>query len=108
MQVLKAAGHYVVPEGEPNLYREHMRAPDLSVGTYCIPVGGKDGQQPHTEDEIYVVVRGHATLATDDEEVPVGPGSVVYLAAHVEHWFVDVTEDLTVVVVFAPAERSRS
>ncbi|MET0187403.1 MAG: hypothetical protein ABW212_00290, partial [Pseudonocardia sediminis] len=58
VQILRAAGHFAVPEGEPNQYREHLRAADLSVGTYCIPVGGKDGQDPHAADEIYVVLRG--------------------------------------------------
>ncbi len=108
MQVLRAAGYFAVPDGEPNQYREHLRVADLSVGTYCIPVGGKDGQQPHTEDEIYVVVRGHGRLCTDSGEVDVGPGSVIYVPAEERHQFTDVSEDLSIVVVFAPAERSRS
>jgi mannose-6-phosphate isomerase-like protein (cupin superfamily) len=108
VQVLKSAGYYAVPDGEPNLYREHLRVADMSIGTYCIPVGGKDSQQPHSEDEVYVVVRGRARLSTDDGEVPVGPGAVIYVRAGEDHQFVDVTDDLAVVVVFAPAERSRS
>lgn len=107
MQVLRAAGWFAVPEGEPNQYREHLRVDDLSVGTYCIPVGGKDGQAPHSEDEIYVVMRGHARLVTDSGEVDVGPGSVIHLPAHEHHQFTEVSEDLSVLVVFAPAERSR-
>lgn len=107
MQVLRAAGYFAVPEGEPNQYREHLRAPDLSVGTYCIPVGGKDGQQPHSEDEVYVVVRGHGRLTSETGDVEVGPGSVIYVKAYEHHQFTEVSEDLSVVVVFAPAERSR-
>ncbi|MCY7341159.1 MAG: cupin domain-containing protein [Pseudonocardia sp.] len=107
MQVLRAAGFFAVPEGAPNQYREHLRAPAMSVGTYCIPVGGKDGQEPHTEDEIYVVVRGHARLVGESGEVEVGPGSVVYVPACELHQFTEVTDDLSVVVMFAPAERSR-
>ncbi len=107
MQILRAAGYFAVPEGEPNQYREHLRVPDLSVGTYCIPVGGKDGQQPHTEDEIYVVVRGHARLVADSCEVAVGPGSVIYVPAYECHEFTEVSEDLSVLVVFTPAEGTR-
>ncbi|RZT83800.1 cupin domain [Pseudonocardia sediminis] len=118
MQILRAAGHFAVPEGEPNQYREHLRTADLSVGTYCIPVGGKDGQEPHTEDEIYVVVRGRAKLVSETAEAgadgtristeyEIGPGSVVHLPAREVHHFTEVTEDLSIVVVFAPAERSR-
>lgn len=124
MQILRAAGHFAVPEGEPNTYREHLRATHLSVGTYCIPVGGKDGQLPHAEDEVYVVVRGRAKLVRDpDGDAPgqagargddagegayeVGPGSVIHVPAHQAHHFTEVTEDLSMVVVFAPAERSQ-
>ncbi|WP_181780986.1 cupin domain-containing protein [Pseudonocardia pini] len=103
MQVLRAAGVYAVPEGEPNQFREHGRLPDLSVGTYCIPVGGKDGQDPHTEDEVYVVVRGRARLVAESGEVDVGPGTVVLVPAGERHHFTDVREDLSVVVVFGPA-----
>lgn len=107
MRVLRAAGHFAVPEGEPNQYREHHRTGDLSVGTYCIPVGGKDGQHPHTEDEIYVVMRGRARLQCNLGEIEVGPGSVIYVSARETHQFIDVSEDLSVVVVFGPAEQSR-
>lgn len=41
---------------------EHLRVPDLSVGTYRISAGGVDGQRPHTEDEIYVVTEDLALL----------------------------------------------
>jgi mannose-6-phosphate isomerase-like protein (cupin superfamily) len=107
MRVLRAAGHFAVPDGEPNQYREHHRSTGLSVGTYCIPVGGKDGQHPHTEDEIYVVLRGRARLQSDTGDVPVGPGSVIYVAAREHHQFVDVSADLSIVVVFGTAERWR-
>lgn len=114
VQILRAAGHFAVPEGEPNTYREHLRTAHLSVGTYCIPVGGKDGQEPHAEDEIYVVVRGRAKLVRGaDGSGPgpgaayeVGPGSVIHVPARETHHFTEVTEDLSIVVVFAPAERA--
>ena len=108
MQILRAAGHFAVPDGEPNQYREHLRVPDLSVGTYCIPVGGKDGQLPHSEDEVYVVVRGHGRLISETGEADIGPGSVIYVAADEMHQFTEVSEDLSIVVVFAPAERTRA
>ena len=78
-------------------------AADLSIGTYCIPVGGKDGQDPHTADEIYVVLRGRARLVSATGEAEVGPGSVIFLPAGEEHSFADVTEDLSVLVVFGPS-----
>lgn len=87
---------------------EHLRVPDLSVGTYCLPAGGEDEQSPHTEDEIYIVAAGRATLLSGGEEAAVGPGSVIYVPAGEVHRFTDIAEDLAVVVVFAPAEYSRA
>ena len=88
-------------------YREHLRTADLSAGTYGIAAGGADGQQPHTEDEIYVVTAGRARLVTPETSVDVGPGSVVFVPAGEEHRFTDISEDLSVLVVFGPAEYSR-
>jgi mannose-6-phosphate isomerase-like protein (cupin superfamily) len=87
---------------------EHLRVADLSVGTYSIPAGGMDFQTPHTEDEIYVVTAGRATLESGGETAQVGPGSVIYVPAGELHRFVGITEDLALLVLFAPAEESRA
>jgi len=87
--------------GEFRRWVEHFRVPALSVGTYRIVAGGTDDQQPHAEDEIYVV---QARLVAGDGSVAVGPGSVVFVPAGEVHRFVDVTEELAVLVVFVPAE----
>lgn len=108
MKVIDGAGRYTDPGSEDVSWIEHLRVADLSVGTYSIPAGGTDGQEPHTEDEIYVVQQGRATLETGDGNAKVGPGSVVYVPANEEHHFVNVTENFAVLVLFAPAEYSRS
>jgi len=108
MQVIEGAGVYTPPGEAPNHYVEQWRVPDLSVGTYSIPAGGVDDQTPHTEDEIYVVQRGRARLVTDSGEAEVGPGAVIFVPAVEGHRFVDVTEDLALLVMFAPAYRSRA
>jgi mannose-6-phosphate isomerase-like protein (cupin superfamily) len=109
MQVITSAGQFSEPAaGEQVAWVEHLRAADLSVGTYSIPSSGFDGQEPHTEDEIYLVTAGRATLESGGARVPVGPGSVIYVPAGEVHRFTEITEDLAVVVIFAPAEYSRS
>jgi mannose-6-phosphate isomerase-like protein (cupin superfamily) len=87
-----------------NRYLEFLRVPSMSLGVYTLPAGGKDTQQPHTEDEIYYVAHGRATIRVGAEDQPVEPGSVVFVAAHVEHRFHSITEELTVLVFFAPSE----
>lgn len=92
----------------PRGYSEHLRVPDLSVGSVVLAAGAVDGQQPHTEDEVYVVLSGRGRLWTPDLTVDVTAGSVAFVPALEPHRFVDVTEDLHVLVVFGPAEHSRS
>ena len=94
-----------VAAGRP--YLEFVRSPELSTGLYVLPAGGVDRQSPHTEDEVYVVLGGRARIAVGSEDSPVGPGSVVFVEAGVDHRFHDIEEDLAVVVVFAPPEGSR-
>ncbi len=86
------------------LYREFLRVPAMSAGLYVLPAGGTDLQRPHHEDEIYYVVRGRARFKTDKEDREVSTGSVMFVAAEVEHRFYDVAEELAVLVFFAPAE----
>jgi mannose-6-phosphate isomerase-like protein (cupin superfamily) len=87
-------------------YHELLRRDSLSVGLYCLPAGGTDPQDPHTEDEVYYVVSGRATIEVDGERSPVEPGDVVFVEREVDHRFLDIEEELAVLVFFAPAEGS--
>jgi mannose-6-phosphate isomerase-like protein (cupin superfamily) len=86
------------------LYREFLRIPAMSAGLYVLPAGGTDPQRPHHEDEMYYVIRGRARFRAGDEDAEVSAGSALFVAAEVEHRFYDITEDLAVLVFFAPAE----
>jgi mannose-6-phosphate isomerase-like protein (cupin superfamily) len=86
------------------LYREFLRVPAMSAGLYVLPAGSADPQRPHHEDEMYYVVRGRARFKADKEDREVGAGSVIFVAAEVDHRFYDVKEELAVLVFFAPAE----
>ncbi len=87
-------------------YLEFLRKPSLSVGLYTLPAGATDPQQPHTEDEVYYVVSGRGHVTVGDESRPVESGDVVFVAAGVLHHFHSIMGDLTLLVFFAPAERS--
>lgn len=85
-------------------YLEFLRVPAMSAGVYVLPAGGTDPQQPHKEDEMYYVVRGRARFRAGNSEEKVQAGSVIFVAAGVEHRFVEIEEELVVLVFFAPAE----
>jgi mannose-6-phosphate isomerase-like protein (cupin superfamily) len=84
-------------------YLEFLRVPALSAGIYVLPAGAEDQQRPHAQDEVYYVVRGQARFSgTDDLEVRAG--SVIFVPANKEHRFHSITEELVLLVLFAPAE----
>jgi mannose-6-phosphate isomerase-like protein (cupin superfamily) len=86
------------------LYLEFLRRESLSCGLYVLEAGADDPQEPHQEDEVYLVLEGRARLEVGGQDEPVGPGSVVFVARTVPHRFADITERLSVLVFFAPAE----
>ena len=90
------------------LYHEFFRAGRLSIGLYALEAGATDPQTPHTEDEVYYIVSGSAMVQVAGEDRPVNAGSVVYVDEQVDHRFHSITEDLRVIVVFAPPRRSRA
>jgi mannose-6-phosphate isomerase-like protein (cupin superfamily) len=85
-------------------YLEFLRVPAMSAGVYVLPAGAADPQSPHKEDEMYYVVRGRARMRAGSEDRAVSEGSVIFVAAGVEHRFYDIAEELMVLVFFAPAE----
>jgi quercetin dioxygenase-like cupin family protein len=85
-------------------YREFFRVPAMSAGLYVLPAGSTDRQRPHREDEIYYVIRGRGRHKAGTEDKEVSAGSVIFVAAQVGHRFYDITEELAVLVFFAPAE----
>lgn len=94
-----------VTAGRP--YEEFLRVPDLSAGLYVLEAGATDPQSPHTEDELYYIVRGRGRVTVGDEVRDVIPGSLVFVGARVPHRFHDIAERLEVLVVFGPAEGDR-
>jgi mannose-6-phosphate isomerase-like protein (cupin superfamily) len=89
-------------------YGEFFRSSTLSLAIARWPAGSVDDQEPHTEDEVYYVVSGRAWLRVAEEDTAVGAGSIVYVAAGVEHRFHDIGEDLRVIVFWAPPRHTNA
>ena len=77
----------------------------LEIGVYVLVAPEPDRQQPHDDDEIYVVLEGAGVLQVEGAEVPVREGSAVFVEAGADHRFT-AYEHLSVLVVFErkPAE----
>ncbi|MDX6594397.1 MAG: hypothetical protein QOJ13_3593 [Gaiellales bacterium] len=88
------------------LYEEFLSVGSMSAGLYVLGAGATDPQSPHDQDEIYHVVSGRGRIRVAGEDRDVGPGSVVFVPAQVEHRFHSIDERLQLLVFFAPAESS--
>jgi len=87
-------------EGRDAPYLEFLRVPALSCGLYRLAAGAQDSQTSHDEDEVYFVLKGRAKIVQGDETRPVERGTILYIPADSEHQFVDVEEDLSLLVFF--------
>src|SRR2546423_14823175 len=74
-------------------------SPGLELGVYVLVAPEPDRQQPHADDEVYVVLEGSGTLEVEDERVDLREGQAVFVPAGAEHRFVGY-EQLAVLVVF--------
>lgn len=60
----------------------------------------QDDQQPHSQDELYIVQAGRARFHRDGEAVEVEAGHLIFVPAHTSHRFEAMTEDFATYVVF--------
>ena len=81
-------------------YEVVHESPGLEVGVYVLVAPEPDRQQPHEEDEVYVVLEGTGTLDVEGTEVELREGEAAFVAAHAEHRFTSY-ERLSLLVVFA-------
>ncbi|MEO9175596.1 MAG: cupin domain-containing protein [Gaiellales bacterium] len=92
-----------VETGAP--YLEFLRNESFELGLYELAAGSIDGQRPHDEDEVYVVLAGRARFSVDGDDVAVGPGSILFVAKHAVHRFHSIEQDLSIFVAFTPPRR---
>jgi mannose-6-phosphate isomerase-like protein (cupin superfamily) len=71
---------------------------DLEVRFAARPTNGP--QVPHLRDELYFVAAGFGRYRVEDRVSDVGPGDLLFCAAHVAHGFEDISEDFSVWVLF--------
>lgn len=71
----------------------------LELGVYVLVAPEPDRQQPHEDDEVYVVLEGSGVLEVEHEQVAVKEGSAVFVEAGADHRFT-AYEHLSVLVIF--------
>ena len=84
------------PQGER--YAVGFEHGSMSLG-YYMPVGS-DPQQPHKQDEIYIVHSGTSTFTLDGQTLTLSAGDAVFVPAGAVHRFTDFSADFGTWVVF--------
>ena len=82
-------------------YLRFLDEASLSMGLYQLAADAEDKQQPHKLDEVYYITKGKADLQLGDEVMAVRSGSIVYVKANTPHRFVNIKEDLEMLVFFS-------
>ena len=85
-----------IPTGERSLHVWRRSCLDVA---FALPVPPRE-QTPHTQDEIYIIVRGRGVLIHDGKRDSFDSGDILFVAAGTEHQFEDVSEDLALWRVF--------
>ena len=87
-----AGGGYEIVHGSPG----------LELGVYVLVAPEPDRQQPHEDDEVYVVLEGRGTLDIEGARVDLREGQAAFVQAGAQHQFVGY-EQLAVLVIFEKA-----
>ena len=74
-------------------------SPGLEIGVYVLVAPEPDRQQPHDEDEVYVVLEGSGVLEVEGTATPLDEGMALFVPAHAEHRFT-AYEHLSLLVIF--------
>jgi mannose-6-phosphate isomerase-like protein (cupin superfamily) len=75
-------------------------SPGLEVGVYVLVAPEPDRQQPHADDELYLVLEGAGTLEIEGQTMRLDKGHAAFVPAGADHRF-SAYEQLAVLVIFA-------
>ena len=74
-------------------------SPGLELGLYVLVAPEPDRQQPHEDDEIYIVLEGSGVLEVEGEPQELREGHAVFVPAGADHRFT-AYEQLSLLVIF--------
>ena len=81
-------------------YEVVHESPGLEIGVYVLVAPEPDRQQPHDDDEVYLVLEGSGVLDVEGAEYAISVGHSIFVPAGADHRF-SAYEQLSVLVVFA-------
>ena len=102
--MLKAAHAFDIEDVKQRLseaggYEVVHSSPGLEIGVYVLVAPEPDRQQPHEDDEVYVVLEGRGVLDIEGAKVELREGHALFVPAGAEHRFSGY-EELSLLVIF--------
>lgn len=98
-RIRAADAEQAVGRSDDGLYAILREEPGLELGYYR--PRGEDAQTPHDRNEVYIVAAGSGRFVCGGETMPFEAGDALYVAAGVEHRFIEFSDDFAAWVVFA-------
>ena len=80
-------------------YEVVHESPRLEIGVYVLVAPEPDRQQPHADDEVYVVLEGSGVLEVEGRQFELHEGNAAFVPAGADHRF-SAYEHLSVLVIF--------
>jgi mannose-6-phosphate isomerase-like protein (cupin superfamily) len=71
-----------------------------TLSVECYAPQTYDAQQPHLQDELYIIISGHGEFVNGHDRHSFSPGDVLFVPAGVDHRFEHFTDDFQTWVIF--------
>ena len=101
--VISLAAAHALRLPPDRLSAEAFRDGDLEIRFADRPTKGP--QVPHTRDEFYIVASGTGRYRVEDRVSDIGPGDLLFAAAHAPHGFEDYSDDFAIWIGFYGPEK---
>ncbi len=105
--------NFTIPEAIDKLKKEEnkkfinlFRHGSMSIEYFAPKV--TDIQQPHLQDELYVITSGTSQFYRNGEVINCNKGDVIFVPANMEHRFLNFTDDFATWVIFYGPEGGES
>ncbi|MEM3129256.1 MAG: cupin domain-containing protein [Nitrososphaerales archaeon] len=88
-----------------NWFYSFMSKGSMDAGILRLMPGENDPQRPHANDELYYVIKGTGFIRLENRDVPIKPGSIIFVPARMRHYFHGNKDELQVLYVFAGEDK---
>ena len=88
-------------EKEGGYFLDFLKVRNLEAGIIVLHPNEVDTQEPHSDDELYYVIKGNAWMEIGKKKIHVKEGSIIFVPAGLEHRFYGNVVDLVVLYMFA-------